>query len=258
MLVERRAATIGGVLVCALGDVLVDVIVRLERTLERGDDVRAETRLVPAGQAVNVAAWAVELGAEARVVTKRALDDAGRLAAAELERRSIELVGPVAEGRTGVVVSIVEPAGERSLASDRGVAGTLRPDEVEDAWLVADVLHVSGYALAAARRPAGTARLSVDLASWTAIEEAGPDAVREQLVALEPDVVFAGLREFEALGGSVPGREVVRKWELPRRPGPVVDSTGAGDAFAAGYLVDGLELGLEAAARCVRTVGALP
>ena len=37
-----------------------------------------------------------------------------------------------------------------------------------------------------------------------------------------------------------------------------VDSTGAGDAFAAGYLVGGIGIGLRAAARAVATMGAMP
>ena len=237
---------------------MLDVVVRLARPLERGDDVQARSRVSAAGQAANVAAWAVELGAQARLVSKRADDLAGRLTAAELERRGVELKGPVVEGRTGIVASIVGPDGERSLASDRGVSAELRSDELDDAWFDCDLLHVSGYALAAARRPPLARRLSVDLASWTAIEEFGPRLFRERLAALEPDVVFAGRREFAALGGDVPGAEVVRKWELPRTAPAGIDSTGAGDAFAAGFLVGGLELGLVAAARCVEQLGAMP
>jgi sugar/nucleoside kinase (ribokinase family) len=41
-------------------------------------------------------------------------------------------------------------------------------------------------------------------------------------------------------------------------PAEVVDATGAGDAFAAGYLLGGAELGLTAAARCIATMGAMP
>jgi sugar/nucleoside kinase (ribokinase family) len=44
----------------------------------------------------------------------------------------------------------------------------------------------------------------------------------------------------------------------PARPAAVVDTTGAGDALAAGFLVGGPELALEAAARCVASVGAAP
>jgi ribokinase len=44
----------------------------------------------------------------------------------------------------------------------------------------------------------------------------------------------------------------------PALPARAVDATGAGDAFAAGYLVDGVRLGLEAAASAVATMGAMP
>src|SRR5262249_8728423 len=135
---EMRLAT--------LGDVMLDVIVRPEQPLARGDDVRAQTRTVAGGQAANVAAWAASLGASARCVAKRGDDAAGELVARELETRGVELVGPVADGPTGVVVSLVEE-GERSMASDRGVAPTFAPDELQPEWLDCDVLHLSGYAL---------------------------------------------------------------------------------------------------------------
>ena len=44
----------------------------------------------------------------------------------------------------------------------------------------------------------------------------------------------------------------------PALPIGLVDPTGAGDAFAAGYLVGGVALGLEAAARCCAKLGAMP
>src|SRR5204862_5349772 len=122
---------------------MLDVIVRLEQPLAKGDDVRAQTRTGAGGQAANVAAWAASLGAQARCVAKRGDDAAGELVARELEARGVELVGPVAVGTTGVVVSLVED-GERSLASDRGVAPTLAPDEVRAEWFAdCDVLHLS-------------------------------------------------------------------------------------------------------------------
>ena len=100
----------------ALGDLLLDVIVRLESPLEAGADSHAVTRAGAGGQAANVAAWAVELGAQARFVGKRADDAAGRLVAEELEGRGVEVLGPAVGGRNGVVVSMVGSNGVRTMA----------------------------------------------------------------------------------------------------------------------------------------------
>jgi sugar/nucleoside kinase (ribokinase family) len=272
------------VLVCTLGDALLDVIVRVERPFERDDDSPARTRVGAGGQAANVAAWAASLGADARVVARLGDDDVGRLVAAELRARRVELSGPVA-GTTGVVVSIVEADGRRSLLSDPGAAPGLRPEELDVRWLRGcDVLHLSGYALVrrpideAGARAAGAVkaqggRISVDLATWTAIRDFGAERLRVRLAELEPDVVFATERELEVLGAEPSTATLVVKRgadgctvvgvgqredhaALPVEE--VVDTTGAGDALAAGFLVGGIELGLDAAARCVSQLGAMP
>ena len=113
--------------VCALGDLLLDVVARLDRPLVTGADTPAHTLVTAGGQAANVAAWAAALGADARLVAKRADDESGHLAATAIERLGVELRGPVATGETGIVVSAVSPDGERSMASDRGVSADLRP-----------------------------------------------------------------------------------------------------------------------------------
>jgi sugar/nucleoside kinase (ribokinase family) len=270
--------------VCTLGDLLLDVIVRLERQLEAGDDSTALTRAGAGGQAANVAAWAAALGADARFVGKRADDAAGSIVSAELGRHGVELAGPVVSGRTGIVVSLVAPDGERTMASDRGVAPDLRPDELDCGWLRGcDVLHLAGYSLLrapideAAAKAAGAirtlgGRISVDLSTWSAIREFGSERFRARLEALAPDMLFASARELEVLGGDglaptlvvkrgAAGCAVTRDGRtetLPAIPVEAVDSTGAGDAFAAGFLVGGPELGLEAAARCVSRLGTMP
>src|ERR1043166_1392776 len=107
---------------CPPGDPLLDVSVRLDEPLRPGTDAAALTRTGSGGQAANVAAWAASLGVEARFVGKRGDDPAASLAASELAQIGVEVYGPVALGRNGVIVSIVGPNGERSMASDRGVA----------------------------------------------------------------------------------------------------------------------------------------
>ena len=269
-------------LLVTLGDALLDVIVRLSEPLAPGADAHAETRTGAGGQAANVAAWAADLAAEARCIAKRGYDAAGRLVASELESHGVELAGPQA-GRTGVVVSLVGADGERTMASDRGVAPELAPDDLDPAWFACDCLHISGYALlaspidAAAQRAAelargNGARVSIDLSAWTHIREHGAQRFREQLEAISPDVIFANEPEWEIVGaayGLAPTAVVKRgargvlvlgeeRVELPAYDGAVVDATGAGDALAAGFLVGGPELAVETAARCVAKLGAMP
>ena len=266
--------------VVSLGDLALDVVVSMRAPLARGSDTASNVTLAAGGQGANVAAWAGALGAEARWLGKRAADGAGRLAADELEGRGVELAGPVAPEGNGVIVSLVDGTGERSMLPARGVATELRPDELDPDWLVCDHLHVSGYALtadpvasAASRavelaRERG-ARVSVDLSAWSAIRDRGRDLFREAVAEARPDVVFANEEEEAVFGGPLPGAF----WILKRGAGgcsfdgdqraavpvdTVLDTTGAGDALAAGWIVGGPDLALAAAARCIQQAGAMP
>ena len=108
-------------LVCTLGDLTLDVIVRLGGPVAPGGDVDAEITIGPGGQAANVAAWAAALGADARFVGSTGADDAGALARTRLAALDVEIVGPVG-GANGTICSLVTPSGERSMASDRRAA----------------------------------------------------------------------------------------------------------------------------------------
>lgn len=267
-------------IVCSLGDLTLDVVVRLSGPVSVGGDTDAEIRVGPGGQGANVAAWSAALGARARLVTKRGDDEPGRLAQAGLVEREVEVLGPV-EGRNGVICALVSADGERSMASDRAAGAELRPEEVEEAWLAGcDHLFVSGYALM--REPARSAALrvgelarregaaiSVDLASWSAIRDVGADRFRELVAVLAPDIVFANEDEDRIIGGPLSDvRWILKRGSRgcsfdgdEREALPVervVDSTGAGDALAAGYVIGGPDLALEAAARCVTQLGSLP
>jgi sugar/nucleoside kinase (ribokinase family) len=265
--------------ICTLGDLLLDVVVRLDGPIARDTDAYGRTHVGAGGQAANVAAWVVELGGRARFVGKRARDPAGRLLEEELRSRGVELAGPVVEAGTGTVVSVATPDGARTMLSDRGVATTLDPDELPDGFLDGcEWLHVAGYSLVAAPlRAAALAaaaqapRVTVDLSSTAAIEQAGVEAFRAALAAAAPEVVFANEAEADLVGELDAATVVVKRGargctvrsaegalELPALDARAVDSTGAGDAFAAGFLLGGPDLALDAAARCVAKMGAMP
>jgi sugar/nucleoside kinase (ribokinase family) len=261
-------------LVCTIGDLILDVVVLPDAPLAPDGDTPATIRFTAGGQAANVAAWASALGARSRLICARGTDQSSELAASDLGRRGVEICGPMLAGRGGVVVSTRERAGARTMASDRGVASRLEPSALDPSWVrTADVLHVSGYCLL--REPMAEAaitaarwarRVTVDIGSAHDIARVGPEDFTARLRALGPDLVFANEAERAAVG-DLDTRWVIKRGaqgaifpegHLPAASVDVLDTTGAGDALAAGYLVGGPELAIAAAGRCVSTVGAMP
>jgi ribokinase len=273
-------------MICVLGDAVLDVVVRISGPLSEETDTPATTHCGAGGQAANVAAWVTALGGQSRLIAARGTDLGAELVSAELARRGVELVGPVVPGNTGVVVSLSEGGRHRSMLSDRGVGTALAEGDIRPDWLDGcEWLHLSGYALAhepmraaavtlaeaAVRR---SVRLAVDLSSTAMIESYGAARFSELIGSIGPDVVFGNEAEVALLNdgllihGQLNHGELIVKLgaegvrvagrHFPAVPTVPVDSTGAGDAFAAGYLVGGIELGLAAAARAVAKMGAMP
>jgi len=261
--------------ICVLGDAHLDVVVSLAGTVAPETDTPATTSVGAGGQAANVAAWITALGGRARLIAAWADDPAGRMVADELAGRGVGLTGPLLDGRTGVIVSLSDGGRSRSMLTDRGVGPLLSAGALREEWFAGCTrLHLPAYsllrepiqgaALAAARR---LPRPSVDLSSTAALRDYGVDRFRALLAGLRPQIVF-GTEEEADLVGEVPGSEMVVKLG-PRGvsvggvvhgapPVTAVDSTGAGDAFAAGYLLGGVTLGLDTAARAVARMGAMP
>ncbi len=266
-------------LICCVGEVMLDILVETAQELAHDDDVPAAVSLRAGGQGANVASWVVALGGRARLAGPRAADGRGAMLEDALSAAGVEqhLVPTV---RAGAVVSLVAD-GRRTLASDAGSTdwiGQVRPGP----WLTgADWLHLSGYTLLRAPDPlrllevtaaaarAGT-RIALDLSSASMIEEYGAQRFHDVARRMQPEVVFATDAEWTVC--PVPAPVVVRKrgsagcafvehGQEHRRspcPGPVRDVTGAGDALAAGFLVGGPELAMRTAGRCVATLGAQP
>jgi ribokinase len=266
-------------LLCSLGDLLLDVVVRLNEPIAADTDTFGRTHVGAGGQAANVAAWAVALGGRGRAVAKRGRDPAGRIVAGELAALDVEVAGPESDGATGTVVSIATPDGRRTMLTDRGISPELAPAELDPAWLAGcEWLHLPGYSLV--RPPLSEAavaaarlaeRVSVDVSSVAAVAELGTERFRRRVAELRPAVVFATEAEAELVGPLAAPTVVVKRGSRgcvvrtpdgervhAARPADVVDTTGAGDAFAAGFLLGGAALALEAAARCVARMGSMP
>jgi ribokinase len=252
-----------------LGDLMVDVVTRIAGPLARGSDTAAQIAVRGGGSGANVAAWAALLGTPVVFGCRVGDDERGRAAIAEL--RGVDVRATVDPDRpTGTCVVLVEPGGERTMLPDAGANDGPLPD-VEPG----DHLHVVGYALlregprasalaAIERARAAGVNVSVDPSSWALLRRG----------ALPPvDLLLANADEAAHLDG---GEMVVKlgaggaRWgdvHVPAEPVQVVDTTGAGDAFAAGFLSarlagagrrEALEEGCRVAARAVAQVGARP
>lgn len=232
-----------------LGDALLDVRVAPAEPIRPGADVPARIELLPGGQGANVAVRLARRGWGVELVAALGGDPAGVILRAALEGDGV-MLRDVAVPSTGTVVAITEAGGERTMLSHRAPFGHLVLDlETDATWLV-----VSGYLLTEpiptklARAVGASSPRRVILGCALPSGSAGDwlEAAR----TMKPDIVVLNEAELEQLG-TTDGLGVVAvtaangaRVEIDGRstfvvapPGPpALDSTGAGDAFAAALL----------------------
>lgn len=267
----RPAAAAPRILV--VGDLMIDTIVKPEGPLARGSDRRATIVDRPGGSAANQAAWLAHFGAAVDFVARVGAADRRR-EAARLARGGVSphLAGD-ARRDTGRLIALVEANGERSFLTDRGANLALCAQDFPEAVVEeAAMLHLSGYSFfapgpreavvgliaRAAGRPIG-----VDPASAEFLREAGPDnflAWTRGATTLFPNAdeaaVLSGTDDPETQGARLAAHYPLvvvkrgaagceafaadRRWRAAAPPASVKDSTGAGDAFVAAFLVASL------------------
>lgn len=253
------------VTICCVGDLVVDVVVDLDRDPQRGTDTPVSIVHRRGGSAANVAAATVIAGGVGRFVGQVGADPAGSMLTAQMEQLGVELT-VTRHGTTGTIVVLVDASGERSFLSDRGAAVHLSyaPNTVLDG---VDVLHVPAYSLMTGPLADTTQSLigdavqraipvSVSASSVSSLADYGREQFLDLLKAVQPYVLLANRDEarflleghpwFPHASATVvtngPGEARYSKpdgTDVRVAPEPVdaLDTTGAGDAFAAGFLV---------------------
>lgn len=251
-------------MLAALGDLVEDVIVRLDGPVNIASDTAATISHRRGGSAANTAVAAAREGATARFLGQVGSDAIGGALLEEMAHLGVDVSMVRRAGSTGTIVALVDDRGERSMLTDRRTCTHLT--DPDPRWLDGvGVLHVPFYSLAVgaiaatARTVIGWAHerditVSIDLSSTSVMEAFGIDDVRRSMVELAPAILFANRDEAAAFGaGSAPAGVLVVEKRGPdaavlHRPhgsiaevpaiavDDVDDTTGAGDAFAAGFL----------------------
>ena len=288
-----------GAVITVLGDVARDINLRIDGRIPEdlvvAGDTPARIQMVTGGSAATTAAWIACTGVPVALIAARGDDDAGQAVERDLRRWGVlPELQTIPGASTGTVVVIVDGSGERTMLPDAGANVGL-----ESAWcrdhLRGSHLHISAYpwfrsetrscidaVVAEARTRSMT--LSVDLNSYGLVRTYSQELAS---LAESVDIVFANELEFAALTGGpfrpseTLGPIVVVKlgsrgsrWmhgtsegQVDTSPTTAVDTGGAGDSFAAGFLAHWVTTGdIEGAAvagnllagQCVTRVGSGP
>jgi sugar/nucleoside kinase (ribokinase family) len=292
--------------VVVVGDLMTDAVARAAFPLAKGGDTPASVSMHGGGSGANVASWLAVEGVESAFVGRRGADIAGRNRDMELMGYGVDarlVMDP--ERATGTCVVMVTHKGDRTMLSDPGANAALLPDDIpQDLFSHGAHLHLSGYSLlnegsrqAAlhAMKLAQSAQMSitVDGGANSLLKRAGAEPFLDWTQGVR--LLFVNAGQAEVLTGRdnpEQAAKVLTAWysqvvvtmadegalwytngraepvRVPAEPvDDIVDGTGGGDAFTAGFLpawldskppAEALAAGCRLAARALGHLGARP
>lgn len=252
------------------------------------------------GSAANTIIGVADFGGTAAYAGKVGNNALGEFFLADMRKMGVTIEVPPAEGRTGTCVVLITPDAQRTMLTSLGVSATLGPGDVDEAEIrKAGYLYVEGYLFTGEATKAAALK-SIELAKKNNVKVAftvsDPFLIQHhrdeflELIEGPVDLLFCNLEEARSLTGMHDAIEAAR--EIHRhaenvaltlgRNGSIlmhdgeviaiegvtvepVDTTGAGDMYAAGLLY-GITSGMtwkqaghlasHAAARIVTQLGA--
>jgi sugar/nucleoside kinase (ribokinase family) len=249
-----------------VGDLLEDIVVHVLGTVNHASDTDARVIHRRGGSAANVVDAACRAGHPARLIAQVGDDPTGEWLCRDLTNLGADLCVR-REGRTGSIVVLVHHDGERTMLADRAAAIEL--SDPDPTWLDhLHTLHIPYYSLAV--QPLGATAttlarwahergiaVSIDASSASVLESEGVAVAVERIASCNPTVVLANELEAATIGDALtPARLGGATVVVKRGADPadvllpdgsvhtvpaitlegVTDTTGAGDAFAAGFL----------------------
>jgi sugar/nucleoside kinase (ribokinase family) len=291
--------------VLCIGDVMLDVVTKIAvvpSQINYGSDTPAQISTHGGGAAGNVASWLTRTDARATIVGHVGSDAAGSALVSEFDALGVRHHNLVVDnGHSGVVVVLVDPTGERTMFPDNGANSGLHIGDLPNLDEY-NAVYISGYSPLDPLSRVGIKEMIVkikaaglhiffDPASVGGMKEVDTVEVKSWLSSMdvlllneEEAIYLTGESDLEKsldillqscetvvikLGskGAIGKCRGDQSISIPAVPTTVVDTTGAGDSFAAGFIAQfatkkdlhrALVAGAEVASHCVAIVGARP
>ena len=225
--------------------------------------------IVPGGSACNTVVGIGKLGGEARFVGKCGSGSMAEFFENDLKRQNVEAMLLRSGSPTGRVLSIITPDAQRSMFTFLGASAETKAQDIEQNFFAnAAIVHIEGYLLFNPELILKVLKTAKSVGAWVSLDLASFNVVKEShaqlqhIIATYVDILIANEDEALAYTGHIDealaiqamaanveiavlkigerGSLIARGGKIlairPKTGAPIIDTTGAGDLWAAGFL----------------------